>query len=159
MTKLLRTNFEYKRKMINITLKIRSAFGPSNIQVDYRRAHPTNSTPYKVDNVGSVYTVSYTTESKSGQIVETVRRLTKNHISCNSEICEVKCFDCPNVSICAHSYICDCPHYGHRNFCRHSHVIAMSQSVQPPNDDHQYTTTQRSRPGFSDFPPEKAQVS
>ena len=148
MTKLLRSNFEYKRKMINVTLGIRSAFGTSNLQADYRRAHPTNDVSYSIELIGSTYLVSNTTESPAGEVVRTLYRLRKNAIRCNSEICEVKCLDCPNAPVCAHSYICDCPHYGQRNFCRHCHLVAMSQFVQPPNLDHQYVMTRSGHPGW-----------
>ena len=126
MTKLIQCNFEYKRKAINVTLGIRSAFGQSNLQVDYRRAHPKQDQEYTITCVGLIYTISYSKLSKTGGMVETLHRLKKNHIRCNSELCEVKCLDCPSVPVCAHTYTCDCQQYGHKNLCVHSHVLAMS---------------------------------
>ena len=143
MTKLMRINQEFKRKNINIVVGIRQ----SNLQLDYRSAHPSGKTEYKVAKVGSVYPVSYELESKTGEVVLIMYQLEKNHISFNHELCEVKCFDCPKVPICAHTFICNCPTYSHRNFCHHSHIVAMSQSVSAPNTDHQYISSSDGSPG------------
>ena len=148
MTKLLQSNLEYKRKMINITLGIRGAFGLSNLQRDYRKAHPEAESQYSVTSLGSVYTVSYIRESKGGENIKTSHRLVRNPISCNRQLCEVKCLDCPAVSVCAHTYVCDCKQYGFRNFCRHSHVVAMSQSVSAPSLDHGYVCLDDDEPSL-----------
>ena len=124
--------------MINVALGIRGAYGLSNLQKDYQKAHPKADYQFSVTCLGSAYTVSSIKESKSGEVIKTSHRLVKNLISCNSQLCEVKCPDCPALSICAHSYVCDCVQYGYRNMCKHSHAIAMSQSVSEPGLDHGY---------------------
>ncbi|XP_059096832.1 uncharacterized protein LOC131891322 [Tigriopus californicus] len=114
----------FLRKGIWISEGIRN-IGLSKGQEHYNACHPISCEGYSAEVMGT----SFRLIKQMGDGKTRSYQLELNNFGCTHGSCLVVCANCPEPKICAHLYTCQCQQYAYRNFCKHSHLLALLKVI------------------------------